>query len=36
LARGWVVMWVTWRRLRNEPLRVAAELAGILATRSAL
>jgi very-short-patch-repair endonuclease len=35
LARGWVVMRVTWRRLRHEPTRVIAELARVLATRSA-
>jgi hypothetical protein len=33
LARGWVVMRVTWRRLGREPLRVVAELAQILAAR---
>ena len=27
LARGWVVMRVTWRRLDAEPVRVVAELA---------
>jgi hypothetical protein len=35
LARGWVVMRVTWRRLGGEPLRVVAELAQILAVRRA-
>jgi very-short-patch-repair endonuclease len=35
LARGWVVMRVTWRRLRREPTRVIAELAQVLASRSA-
>jgi very-short-patch-repair endonuclease len=33
LARGWVVMRVTWRRLRREPTRVVAELAQVLAVR---
>lgn len=35
LARGWVVMRVTWRRLDREPLRIVAELAQILAAREA-
>ena len=33
LARGWVVMRVTWRRLRREPTRVITELAKILTLR---
>ena len=33
LARGWVVMRVTWRRLTREPTRVIAELAQVLALR---
>jgi len=35
LARGWVVMRVTWRRLDAEPVRVVAELAQILTARRA-
>jgi very-short-patch-repair endonuclease len=35
MARGWLVVRVTWRRLRKEPIRVMTELAQILATRTA-
>ncbi len=31
MARGWVVVRVTWRRLKREPMRVMVELAQILA-----
>jgi hypothetical protein len=34
MARGWVVVRVTWRRLKREPVRVMVELAQILAGRS--
>ena len=34
MARGWVVLRVTWRRLKHEPVRVMIELAQILALRA--
>jgi very-short-patch-repair endonuclease len=33
-ARGWIVVRVTWRRLRNEPLLVMTQLAQTLAHRA--
>jgi hypothetical protein len=33
-AEGWVVLRFTWRRLRDEPLLVAAQLAQVLSRRS--
>ena len=35
-ARGWLTVRFTWRRLRDEPLAVAAELAAVLAARAEL
>jgi very-short-patch-repair endonuclease len=34
-ARGWLVVRVTWRRLRGAPFEVTAELAQTLALRAA-
>ena len=35
IARGWVVIRITWRQLKHEPLLVAARLAAALAHRAA-